>query len=63
MSDDYPLVAYGASGYTGRLVIEFLREYSIPFVAVARNRERIEEALQFIPVKSWNSPIKYSCNG
>ena len=49
MSDNYPVVVYGASGYTGRLVIEFLREYSIPFVAVGRNRSRLEEALKTIP--------------
>jgi len=33
VSDPRPVVIYGASGYTGRLVAEFLREYSIPFVA------------------------------
>ncbi len=46
---DYPVVVYGASGYTGRLVIEFLREYSIPFVAAGRSRSRIEGALKYIP--------------
>ena len=25
-----PVVVYGASGYTGRLVCEYLREYNIP---------------------------------
>ena len=25
MNDSYPVVVYGASGYTGRLVVEFLR--------------------------------------
>ena len=49
MNDNYPVVVYGASGYTGRLIIEFLREYSIPFVAVGRNRDRVEEALKTIP--------------
>ena len=49
MNSDYPVVVYGASGYTGRLVIEFLREYSIPFVAAGRDRQRIEEALKAIP--------------
>ncbi len=28
-----PVVVYGASGYTGRLVCEYLREHNIPFVA------------------------------
>jgi len=27
---DKQVVVYGASGYTGRLVCEFLREYQIP---------------------------------
>lgn len=49
MSSNYPVVVYGASGYTGRLVIEYLREYSVPFVAAGRSRERIEEALKYIP--------------
>ena len=29
-----PVVVYGASGFSGRLVAEFLREYNVPFVAV-----------------------------
>jgi len=49
MSSNYPVVVYGASGYTGRLVIEFLREYKVPFVAAGRNKGRIEEALKYIP--------------
>ncbi len=49
MSGNYPIVVYGASGYTGRLVIEFLREYGIPFIAAGRSRSRIEEALKYIP--------------
>jgi len=49
MTSEYPVVVYGASGYTGRLVIEYLREYSIPFVAAGRSRSRIEEALKYIP--------------
>ncbi len=49
MNNDYPVVVYGASGYTGRLVIEYLREYSIPFVAAGRSAARIEEALKVIP--------------
>ena len=38
------VVVYGASGYTGRLICEFLREYQVPFVAAGRNKARIEEA-------------------
>lgn len=44
-----PVVVYGASGYTGRLVAEFLREYEIPFIAAGRNKERVEEALTHVP--------------
>ena len=32
-----PVVVYGASGYTGRLVCEYLREYDVPFVAAGRD--------------------------
>ncbi len=31
-----PVIVYGASGYTGRLVCEYLREYNIPFIAAGR---------------------------
>ena len=33
-----PVVVYGASGYTGRLVCEYLREYGVPFVAAGSQR-------------------------
>ena len=39
---DKKVVVYGASGYTGRLVAEFLREYQVPFIAAGRNRQRID---------------------
>jgi hypothetical protein len=44
-----PVVVYGASGYTGRLVAEYLRQYQIPFIAAGRNAERIEEAMAKVP--------------
>ena len=44
-----PVVIYGASGYTGRLVAEYLRAYQIPFIAAGRNKARIEEALAKVP--------------
>ena len=47
--DRYPVVIYGASGYTGRLAAEFLREYGIPFVAAGRSAERVAEALRTVP--------------
>ena len=44
-----PVVVYGASGYTGRLVAESLRNYQIPFIAAGRNRARLEEAMALVP--------------
>lgn len=49
MSDKKPVVVYGASGYTGRLVCEFLRQYQVPFVAAGRNAERIQETMDHLP--------------
>ena len=40
-----PVVVYGASGYTGRLVCEYLREYGIPFIAAGRSADKIEAAM------------------
>lgn len=44
-----PVVLYGANGFSGRLVAEFLREYAVPFVAAGRSRERIEEVFRRVP--------------
>lgn len=49
MSTDFPVVVYGASGYTGRLVMEHLRDLDVPFVAAGRNRTRIDENLSIVP--------------
>ena len=38
MSANKPVVVYGASGYTGRLVCEYLREFDVPFVAAGRDK-------------------------
>ncbi|HEY4461144.1 MAG TPA: DUF5938 domain-containing protein [Streptosporangiaceae bacterium] len=46
---DKPVVVYGASGYTGRLVCEYLREFNVPFVAAGRDKARIAEALAKVP--------------
>ena len=40
MSGERPVVVYGASGFSGRLIIEFLREYNVPFVAAGRSHPR-----------------------
>jgi short subunit dehydrogenase-like uncharacterized protein len=49
MSRAKPVVVYGASGYTGRLVCEYLREYNLPFIAAGRNADRLTEAMREIP--------------
>ncbi|WP_330232264.1 DUF5938 domain-containing protein [Nocardia sp. NBC_00508] len=49
MSNDKPVVVYGASGYTGRLVCEYLREFNIPFIAAGRDKARLQEAIDKIP--------------
>jgi len=48
-SSQKPVVVYGASGYTGRLVCEYLRQYQIPFVAAGRNAERLEAVMDKVP--------------
>ena len=45
-SSKKPVVVYGASGYTGRLVCEYLREYGIPFIAAGRSKDKLDEAMQ-----------------
>jgi hypothetical protein len=49
MMSSKPVVVYGASGYTGRLVAEALRNYQIPFIAAGRSRARVEEAMALVP--------------
>ncbi len=44
-----PVVVLGANGYTGRLVMEFLAEFGIPFVAAGRNAARIEAVARAVP--------------
>jgi short subunit dehydrogenase-like uncharacterized protein len=44
-----PAVLYGASGYTGRLIAEYFREFRIPFVAAGRDARRIQETLDKVP--------------
>lgn len=43
------VVLYGASGFSGRLIAEFLREYNVPFVAAGRNQKKIQEVLSRVP--------------
>ena len=44
-----PVVVYGASGYTGRLVCEYLREYNLPFIAAGRDAARVQAVMDKIP--------------
>ncbi|MGN6721923.1 MAG: DUF5938 domain-containing protein [Marmoricola sp.] len=41
-----PVIVYGASGYTGRLVCEYLREYGIPFLAAGRDGAKIKASME-----------------
>jgi len=49
MSAKRPVIVYGASGFSGRLVAEYLCEYKIPFVAAGRNRGKIVEVMKSVP--------------
>nr|WP_315206554.1 DUF5938 domain-containing protein [uncultured Albidiferax sp.] len=44
-----PVVVYGASGYTGRLVCEYLTELGLPFVAAGRDKARVQEVMDKVP--------------
>jgi len=41
----HPVVVYGASGYTGMLIMDWLIDQQIPFTAVARNAGRVQEMM------------------
>lgn len=41
----HPVVVYGASGYTGMLIMDWLIDQQIPFTAVARNAKRTQEMM------------------
>jgi len=40
-----PVVVYGASGYTGRLVCEYLRQYHVPFIAAGRDEAKLKASM------------------
>jgi hypothetical protein len=46
---DKPVVVYGVSGYTGRLVCEYLREHNVPFVAAGRDKNKVQDVVDRIP--------------
>ena len=41
----HPVVVYGASGYTGMLIMDWLIDQQIPVTAVARNAKRTQEMM------------------
>ena len=41
----HPVVVYGASGYTGMLIMDWLIDQQIPFTAVARSARRVQEMM------------------
>lgn len=44
-----PVVVYGASGYTGKLICWHLAVAGIPFVAAGRSKARLEEQMALVP--------------
>src|SRR5439155_22009317 len=49
VSDKRPVVVYGASGFSARLIVEFLREYNAPFLAAGRKRQKSDAAPAHAP--------------
>ncbi len=49
VSDKRPVVLYGASGFSGRLTAEYLREYNVPFIAAGRDAVRIKDVMSRVP--------------
>jgi hypothetical protein len=44
-----PVVVYGASGYTGKLICWHLAEAKIPFIAAGRSEQRLQEQMALVP--------------
>ena len=40
------VVVYGASGYTGRLICEYLREFNVPFLAAGRDATKLKASME-----------------
>ena len=49
MTQEYEVVIYGASGYTGKLTAWKLAERGIPFIAAGRSQARVAEAMERVP--------------
>ena len=46
MSTSKPVIVYGASGYTGRLICEYLREFGVPFIAAGRDEGKLKASME-----------------
>ncbi len=44
-----PVIVYGASGYTGKLIMWHLAEARIPFIAAGRSLDRLREQVALVP--------------
>ncbi|MFZ0784967.1 MAG: DUF5938 domain-containing protein, partial [Candidatus Acidiferrales bacterium] len=44
-----PVILYGASGFSGRLTAEYLREYNVPFIAAGRDAAKIKDVMSRVP--------------
>lgn len=49
MTTKHPIVVYGITGYTGKLIAEYLTKRGLPFVAAGRNRDKIATELATVP--------------
>lgn len=59
MSDKAEVIVYGASGYTGKLIAEFLGRKGIRFIAAGRSRDRLEAEMATVPgLKSGDYEIR-----
>jgi len=43
------IVVYGATGYTGKLIMKHLADQNLPFIAAARSKERLDEQCALVP--------------
>ena len=43
---NYPVVVYGASGFTGMLIMDWLIDQNIPFTAMGRDTKRIKKMME-----------------
>ena len=48
-TDQYQVVVYGASGYTGKLIAWKLATAGIPFIAAGRDQARLEAQMALVP--------------